>query len=62
MSQKQELEDKGFYISAEEKEEIEQTLTTIGDYQRLSSLLVWIGLTMVILHIGADIFFHVIGH
>lgn len=52
-------EEDGFYLTAEEKEDIEKKLTSISDYQRLSSLLVWIGLTMVILHIGADLFFHV---
>lgn len=52
-------EQEGFFLTAEEKEDIEQKLTSISDYQRLSSLLVWIGLTMVLLHIGADLFFHV---
>ena len=47
-------------FSIEEKEEMEKDLTKISDYQRLSSILVWIGLTMVVLHIAADIFFHVI--
>jgi hypothetical protein len=54
------LAEEGFYVSKEEKEEIEKKLVSISDYQRLSSLLVWLGLLMVILHIAADIFFHVI--
>ncbi|HKI82292.1 MAG TPA: hypothetical protein VKA04_11645 [Pseudodesulfovibrio sp.] len=51
-------EEQGFYVTPEEKAEIEKKLTSISDYQRLSSLLIWVGLTMVILHIGSDIFFH----
>lgn len=54
------MTEEGFYVTAEEKEKIEEHLVSISDFQRLSSLLVWIGLTMVILHIAADVFFHVI--
>jgi hypothetical protein len=50
----------GIWLSTEEKEEIEKKLVSIADFQRLSSLLIWLGLAMVILHIGADIFFHVL--
>ena len=54
------MSDEDITFSIEEKEQMEKELTKISDYQRLSSILVWIGLTMVILHIAADIFFHVI--
>ena len=54
------MSDEEITFSIEEKEEMEKDLTKISDYQRLSSILVWIGLTMVVLHIAADIFFHVI--
>lgn len=52
--------EEGMWLSKEEREEIEEHLVSISDYQRLSSLLIWLGLAMVILHIGADIFFHVL--
>ena len=53
------MENKGFMITQKEKELIQDKLTSISDFQRLSSLLVWIGIAMVILHIAVDIFFHV---
>lgn len=52
--------DTAFTMTIEEKEQLEQDLQKISDFQRLSSLLVWLGIIMVIFHIGADIFFHVI--
>ena len=54
------MSEEGFYVTKEEKEEIEKQLVSISDFQRLSSLLVWLGITMVILHIAADIYFHVV--
>ncbi|MHA2099375.1 MAG: hypothetical protein ACW99A_11920 [Candidatus Kariarchaeaceae archaeon] len=47
-------------ISKEEYETMKKELLAFSDYQRLSSLLIWIGIAMVILHIGADIFFHIV--
>ena len=47
-------------IPREEFETMKKELLAFSDYQRLSSLLIWIGIAMVILHIGADIFFHIV--
>ena len=47
-------------ISIKEYERIKKELIAFSDYQRLSSLLIWIGITMVILHIAADVFFHIV--
>lgn len=40
--------------------EIKKNLNSFGDLQRLSSLLIWIGLLMVIIHLVADIYFHLL--
>lgn len=52
--------DESVIISKKEYEKIKKELLAFSDYQRLSSLLIWIGIAMVILHIAADVFFHVI--
>lgn len=46
-------------IPLEEYEMMKKELLAFSDYQRLSSLLIWLGIAMVILHIAADIFFHI---
>lgn len=47
-------------ISKKEYEAIKKELLAFSDYQRLSSLLIWIGIAMVILHIAADVFLHIV--
>ena len=37
------MSDEDITFSIEEKEQMEKDLTKISDYQRLSSILVWIG-------------------
>lgn len=47
-------------IPRKEYEMMKKELLAFSDYQRLSSLLIWIGIAMVILHIVADVFFHIV--
>ncbi|MCE7737375.1 MAG: hypothetical protein GPJ54_20970 [Candidatus Heimdallarchaeota archaeon] len=47
-------------ITKKEYEMMKKDLLAFSDYQRLSSLLIWIGIAMVILHIVADLFFHIV--
>lgn len=47
-------------MTREEYEHIQTNLKKFADYQRLSSVMIWLGIIMVILHILADIFFHII--
>ena len=55
------VEDKDtIIIPRKEYEMMKKELLAFSDYQRLSSLLIWIGITMVVLHIVADVFFHII--
>jgi len=58
MTEVEEVE--GIYLTPEEKADIEKKLATITDYQRISSLVIWMGLLMVVLHILADIYFHLV--
>ena len=46
-------------ISKKEYDQLKKELISFSDYQRLSSLLIWFGIAMVILHIAADVFFHI---
>ncbi len=52
--------DEHIIISKKEYDNIKKELLAFSDYQRLSSLLIWIGIAMVILHIAADVFFHIV--
>jgi len=47
-------------ISPKEISEIKKKMIAVSDFQRLSSLLLWIGIAMIILHLSVDIFFHII--
>ncbi|MHA2253375.1 MAG: hypothetical protein ACXAD7_23640 [Candidatus Kariarchaeaceae archaeon] len=49
----------GIWLSNEEFEKLESDLISFSDFQRLSSVLLWIGIAMIILHIAADIYFHI---
>ncbi len=46
-------------FTKEELAELENELANFSNLQRLSSLLLWIGIAMILLHIVADIFFHI---
>ena len=46
-------------FTKEELKELENDLENFSNLQRLSSLLLWIGIAMILLHIVADIFFHI---
>lgn len=39
--------------------EIQKSLDSFAESQRLSIILLWVGIIMVIIHIVADIYFHV---
>ena len=56
----EEIKEETIIISMKEYESIKKELIAFSDYQRLSSLLIWIGIAMVILHIAADVFFHIV--
>ncbi len=51
--------EKGIWVSQEEYEQLKKQLVSFSDFQRLSSVLLWIGMVMILLHIAADIFFHI---
>ena len=48
----------GIYLTKTEYEELIQEINNFSNTQRLSSLILWIGLIMIILHIAADVVFH----
>ncbi len=55
------VEDKDtIIITRKEYEMMKKELLAFSDYQRLSSLLIWIGIAMVVLHIVSDVFFHIV--
>lgn len=39
---------------------IQKALDSYAESQRLSTILIWIGITLVIIHTVADIYFHLI--
>ena len=51
-------EEKGIWLTKEEYDQILNQVNTFSNTQRLSSVILWIGLIMIILHIAADIVFH----
>jgi hypothetical protein len=51
--------DKGIWVSQDEYEQLKKQIISFSDFQRLSSVLLWIGMAMILLHIAADIFFHI---
>ncbi len=49
---------KGIWITKEEYDDIINQVNTFSNTQRLSSVILWIGIVMIVLHIAADIVFH----
>ncbi|MDH5403324.1 MAG: hypothetical protein OEZ01_04015 [Candidatus Heimdallarchaeota archaeon] len=60
MSKINDLEnEEGIWLSVREKEEIEEKLKSIADFQQYAIIFIMIGLIMVFLHIFADLFLHI---
>ena len=51
--------EEGMWLSKAEYEELTEQINNFSNSQRLSSVILWIGLVMIILHIAADIVFHI---
>lgn len=51
--------EEGIWLSKAEYEELTEQINNFSNSQRLSSVILWIGLVMIILHIAADIVFHI---
>lgn len=49
----------GIWLSKEEYDALIKQINSFSSTQRLSSLILWIGIVMIILHIAADIVFHI---
>ena len=57
MATKEENEN-GLWLTKDDVTKITDDLESFANFQRLSSMMIWIGIGMVALHIMADIFFH----
>ncbi|MCE7733774.1 MAG: hypothetical protein GPJ54_02780 [Candidatus Heimdallarchaeota archaeon] len=53
-------EQNGIWMSLEKVELLEEKISNYSNFQRVSSVFLWIAIVMTLLHILTDVFFHII--